>query len=77
MLNSYKVESDKNIRNNFNSLFSHINRFYLGSLSGDKLDKINTSQLPYGAMVYDRTHHCVKVLTEQTGVKVWKSLDFS
>ena len=77
MLNSYKVQSDKNIHNNFNSLFSHINRYYLGSLSGLEISKINVNELPYGAMVYDKTSHCVQVLTDNAGLKTWKPLNFA
>ena len=77
MLNSYKVKTDKNVRNNFKSLFSHINRFYLGSLNGNEINNVNRNELPYGAMVYDKTSHCLKVLTDQEGTKTWKSLNFS
>jgi len=62
---------------NFDSVFSHLNRYYLGSMTTGELDRLDTRELPYGAMVYDRTGHQLKVLSKQSGTKNWKTLSFS
>lgn len=77
MLNNYSTTKDKNTKMNFDSLFSHLNRYYLGSMPADELNKLDTRELPFGAMVYDRTNHRLKVLAEQSGAKNWKTLSFS
>ena len=77
MLNNHSTTKDKNTKMNFDSLFSHLNRYYLGSISSDELNRLDIKELPFGAMVYDRTNHHLKVLTEQSGAKNWKTLSFS
>ncbi len=77
MLNNHSTTKDKNTKMNFDSLFSHLNRYYLGSISANELNRLDTRELPFGAMVYDRTNHQLKVLTEQAGEKNWKTLSFS
>ncbi len=77
MLNNYSTTKDKNTKMNFDSLFSHLNRYYLGSMTADNLTEIDTKELPFGAMVYDKTNHKLKVLSEQSGKKKWKPLSFS
>lgn len=77
MLNNHAISSDKNTRANFTTLFSHISRYYLGSMTTDEINRITVSELPYGALVYDRSSHAMKVLTEHCGTKTWKNLTFS
>ena len=77
MLNKFAVNTDANTRANFTSLFSHISRYYLGSLSGDQINRTPVSELPHGAMVYDRTAHSLKILTDDSGDKIWKTVAFS
>ena len=74
MLANHSAVTDKNTRVNFNMLFNHINSYYLGSLSAKEIDNINTNDLHCGALLYDSTDHCLKVLTQQGGEKIWKSL---
>ncbi|MDX9703872.1 MAG: hypothetical protein RBU23_12645 [Candidatus Auribacterota bacterium] len=77
MLNKFPVNTDSNTRANFASLFSHISRYYLGSLTGQEINRLTATELPHGAMVYDTTSHTLKILTDQNGAKTWKTVRFS
>lgn len=77
MLNKFAVTTDTNTRANFASIFSHISRYYLGSLTGAQIDRTPVGELPHGAMVYDRTAHTLKILTDHNGAKTWKAVQFS
>ncbi|MEW6534527.1 MAG: hypothetical protein AB1454_02765 [Candidatus Auribacterota bacterium] len=76
MLHRYPVSADKNTSRNFDSIFNHVNRYYLGSLTDTEISRINTSDLPFGAMVYNRTAHTLAVLTDADGDKVFRPLLF-
>ncbi len=74
MIGKNVAVSEKNIKMNFDNLFSHINRYYLGSLTSREIDRLNISELPCGAMVYDSINHSLKVLSDQNGEKIWKTI---
>lgn len=76
MLQRYPVSADKNTSRNFDAVFNHVNRYYLGSLSDAEIVNLNTNDLPFGAMVYNRTAHTLSVLTDSEGDKVFKPLSF-
>jgi hypothetical protein len=76
MLQQYPSSTDKNTRMNFDVIFTHINQYYLGSLSRDEIERLNMDELPCGALVYDRTNHVLAVLSCNAGTKVWKSVMF-
>ena len=77
MLQQFFVTQDKNTQMNFDAVFSHLNQFYLGMHSSSEIDTFNTAELPYGAMSYDTDAHVLKVLSDQNGAKVWKSIQFA
>jgi|GEM_PF-2067633 len=67
--------SEKNIKINFDNIFSHLNRFYLGSLDSSGIQRINVSDYPAGAIVYDNTSDALKILSGQGASKCWKTIN--
>ena len=76
MLQQYLSNKDKNTRMNFDVIFTHLNQYYLGSLSSEEIERLNMDELPYGALVYDRSKHMLAVLSHDAGGKVWRSVMF-
>lgn len=77
MLQQFSVSGDRNIQMNFDALFAHNNRFYLGAHSGKEITSFNVAELPCGAQCYDSDSHTLKILTaDESGSKLWKTIQF-
>lgn len=77
MLYRHPVSTDKNAQRNFDALFNHVNRYYLGSMTASEVSRLDADTLPYGAMVYNRTNHALCVLTSVNNEKMFKPITLS